>query len=88
MNEIVPMWAIRQKWFENKSPLIVGDIVLTLDRKNDRGKWPIARVIELCPTTDKNIRVVRLYSEGREVTRPIVKLCLIYREDEEVIPKL
>ena len=67
---------------------MVGDIVLILDRKNERGKWPLARVIELCSSTDTNVRVVRLYSEGREVTRPIVKLCLIYRETETVIPSL
>ena len=83
MNEVVPLWSMRQKWLEEKNPIEKGDIVWILDRTNERGSWPLGKVEECYPGTDSIVRVVRLVSEGKECVRAINRLCRITREINE-----
>ena len=77
MEEIIPMWSPRQKWLEEQNPLKINDVVWIMDQKNQRGKWPLGKVIEIMRGMDKRVRVVRLLASGREMIRPISKLAVI-----------
>ena len=85
MEEVVPNWATRQKWLETKRPIEEGDIVWILDRKNDRGTWPLGKVIKIFPGSDHTSRVVQLLAEGKESLRAINRLCVIERKNDSII---
>ena len=86
MEEVVPNWAIRQKWLEQREPIKEGDVVWILDRKNPRGTWPLGKVEKCFPGTDTTTRVVQLSSEGRTCLRAINRLCKISGCQETVHP--
>ena len=77
----------RQKWNETSPNSQVGDVVLIRDETCPRNQWPLAKVTEVLPSDDGLVRKVRLLvtrSGTRKVfDRPIHKLILIYRQDED-----
>ena len=52
----------------------VGDIVLIGSDNSKRVDWPLARVKELIPGKDGNVRVVRLVTTNGEFIRPIQRI--------------
>lgn len=52
----------------------VGDIVLVVDDKKKRVEWPMARIIELFPGKDKEIRVARIKTKHGERIRSLQRL--------------
>ena len=54
----------------------MGDIVIVADDLNPRGQWPLARVIEVLPSSDGIVRVVRVKMSitMRTLTRPVTRL--------------
>ena len=77
----------RQKW-NNVSPnSLVGDVVLISDESCPRNQWPLAKVTKVFPSEDGLVRKVRLLvtQSGKKklFDRPIHKLILIYRPDED-----
>ena len=77
----------RQKWNSVAPNSQVGDIVLMRDESCPRNQWPLAKVTEVYPSEDGLVRKVRLLvtkSGNRKLfERPIHKLVLIYRPNED-----
>ncbi|XP_071498147.1 uncharacterized protein [Diadema antillarum] len=80
----------RQKWVSPSRQLAVGDVVIAKENDDARGRWPLARVIEVYPSKDGLIRKVKvlmadglLDNEGKrqrppsELERPVHKLVLL-----------
>ena len=65
----------RTKWFKTKPNLKINDLVLIKDDNVPPLKWKLARIIELYPGKDNNVRVVKLKTAHGELKRPIAKLC-------------
>jgi hypothetical protein len=73
--ELVPLLSPRSKWFQRKENLEVGDLVVEIDEKSQRGKWKMARISAVHPSDDAFIRSVDITdAENRKFTRPICKL--------------
>ena len=59
--------VIRQKWHTTVRNLQIGDIVLVQDSNVVRGKWKLAQVCEILPSSDKKVRdVVVKYKQQSE----------------------
>ena len=58
-----------------------GDIVLILEDKMPRGKWPLARIIETYPGKDKLIRTILLKTAKGQLKRPIQQCCKLELAD-------
>lgn len=87
MREYLPGLAERKKWLYGQKNLNIGDIVIVIEPDTPRGKWPIARVVEVFTGPDGVVRsaIVRLRSSTNttELHRPAVKLCLLESWDAE-----
>ena len=51
------------------------DVAVMVDQGNPKGKWPLARIIEVFPGPNGHVRVVKVVAKGKEYTRPITRLC-------------
>jgi hypothetical protein len=49
--------------------------VLIGEPKDDRGEWPLGRVVETYPGADGFVRAVKVQSKSKEYIRPIHRLC-------------
>lgn len=61
-------------WKRCSTPLQIGQIVLVGNDKSKRLSWPLAKVLELYPGRDKNVRVARLKTAQGEILRPLQRL--------------
>jgi len=77
----------RQKWNDVSPNSQVGDIVLIRDDSSPRNQWPLAKVTEVYPSEDGLVRKVLLLvtksGTKKFFERPIHKLVLIYRPNED-----
>ena len=62
---------------------MVNDIVLTAERNVPRGKWNIARVLEVFTGRDGHVRSAKVKTTYGIYIRPIVKMCLLEIADYE-----
>lgn len=77
VKEYIPNLQSRQKWRNPQRNLNVGDIVLVVDEKTERGMWPIGRILDVSVGRDGHVRSCVVRSRGSEFTKPITKLCLL-----------
>ena len=75
--EYIPTLINRTKWMRPKPTIKVNDIVLVADVNLPRGEWPLGRITELKPSSDDQVRTVKVMVAGKEVLRPISRLCLL-----------
>jgi hypothetical protein len=71
----------RAKWKTKKRQFKVGDIVLVADTSVARGKWNLARIVEVYPGRDGVIRNMRLKTNSGEYQWSVQKCCPILEED-------
>ena len=85
------MWRLWQRWFSEYLPILtrhnkwryptrnlsVGDVVLLRDDAAIPTKWPLGRVIEVHPGTDKLVRVATIRTSKGTYKRPITKLAVL-----------
>ena len=71
----------RTKWKRKERPLKIGDVVLMVDENVNRGKWNLARVIEVFPGNDGVIQNVKLKTKTGEYKRSVQKCCPILEEE-------
>ena len=77
-SDYLPTLQARQKWNFNKSNFSVGDLVLVHDAAIPRSQWKIARVTEVYPSSDDNVRSLRLkMPNGHFLDRPITKVYML-----------
>jgi len=65
----------RKKWTAQQRNVKVGDVMLLLSPDTARGKWPLARVLEVYPGKDRHVRVVKVQVGDHTYVRPIHRLC-------------
>lgn len=84
----VPLLQERQKWQAHSYQYSVGDLVLLTDQNLPRSQWSLGRIMEVCPSDDGIVRVVKLRvakvnttTQGGytavELKRPVAKLVLM-----------
>ena len=71
----------RAKWRTKERQFKVGDVVLMVDSNVTRGKWNLARVLEVYPGRDGVVRNVLLKTKSGEYKRSVQKCCPILEED-------
>ena len=72
---------MREKWQRPHASVKEGDLVLLVEEHTPRGQWPLARVVQAITGRDGRVRACRVKSRGRELTRPIVKMCLLEQSE-------
>jgi hypothetical protein len=81
--EFLPRLNVRSKWFHPRHNLKEGDVVLIAEPKDNRGDWPLGRVMETYPGADGLVRAVKVQSKSKEYIRPVHRLCpLEYIEEQ------
>ena len=73
--EYVPTLITRSKWMRPKPTIKVDDVVLVADINLPRGEWPLGRITELKPSSDGQVRTVKVIVAGKEIIRPTSRLC-------------
>jgi len=74
--EYLPQLQIRGKWTSGSAQIAIDDLVIVREDNLPPLKWHLARVIELHPGRDGNVRVVSIRnSSGKTMRRPVAKLC-------------
>lgn len=73
----------RAKWRSPRRDLSPGDVVLIKDLDSYQRSWPLGRVMETFPGNDGHVRVVDVKSQGKTFRRPVAKLVLLLRDDED-----
>ena len=74
LQEYLPLLSRRPKWTEVVKDLKVDDVVLVLDSKLPRGRWPLGHIIETYTGRDGHIRVAKIQCGASTIVRPIHKL--------------
>ena len=73
----MPALIERKKWNLLSHNLSVGDLVLDVDEKTQRGDWPLARVTRIVPGKDDTIRVCEVKIKDGLYKKPVAKLALL-----------
>lgn len=76
LRELLPTLNPRTKWWSKCKNLKKGDVVIVIDDKTTRGKWPLGKILETFPgkNGDETCRVAKVQIGYKVFTRPIVKL--------------
>ena len=75
--EYVPTLQPRSKWTREQPSLEKDDIVLVADENSSRCDWPLGRIMELNRSDDGYIRSAKVRFRGKELIRPISRLCVL-----------
>lgn len=67
----------RSKWTTPQQNIEVGSLVLIKDENLPPLKWKLGRIMQVHEGKDKKIRTVTVRTAYTELTRPIVKICLL-----------
>ena len=88
LREILPRLNVLQQWSRRSRNMKPGDIVLCMDKSTPRGRWPLAKVIEVFPGSDGLVRVVNIRIGAKQSKRPITQLVPLEVEpiDEDTGP--
>ena len=77
MKEYLPALQTRQKWSVSRRNFAVGDLVLVVDDKTPRGRWPMGLIEEVFPDSNGYVRSVKVKTATSVYRRDIRKLCLL-----------
>ena len=86
VREYLPQLRERSKWTGERKNVKEGDLVIVVDPLTPRATWPLARVTEVVESADGVVRTVKLRSPGGEMTRPIVKVCVLEEAAQNLRP--
>lgn len=64
----------------------VGDVVLVGSDNQKRLQWPMAKIVELFPGKDNEIRVARVKTQGGFLVRPLQRLYPLEMSSQEAFP--
>ena len=76
-HEYVPTLLARSRWHSTRPEIKKNDIVLVADINLPRGEWPLGRVTDLIASSDGLVRTVKVQIRGKNMTRPVSRLCLL-----------
>lgn len=76
--EYLPTLMTRPKGWRSKTVNFQeGDLVLVHDDDSKRGRWPLARVMQVAPGKDGVVRVAEVKTKTGLYTRPVAKLYML-----------
>ena len=75
--EYLPTLRERTKWHGADRNVKEGDIVLLLDKQQDRALWPLARVTRTFPGSDGLVRTAEVKTATGCYVRPVQRLCML-----------
>ena len=73
----VPLLQERAVDQRSKRNLMVGDVVVLVDKSGPRGNWPFGRIKELKISSDRLVRSATVYTGGKTLNRPVNKMVLV-----------
>ncbi|XP_044762479.1 uncharacterized protein LOC123319524 [Coccinella septempunctata] len=74
----------RSKWTDKKENMKIGDIEHYKQDNINPNYWPLGRVTQCHPGIDGFVRVATIRcKDGKEIRRPITKICILPVEQEE-----
>ncbi|XP_044315228.1 uncharacterized protein LOC123037635 [Drosophila rhopaloa] len=79
--EYLTLLQQRSKWRIPKPALQVNDVVLVQNENLPPLKWPLARVMELVPGSDRVARVAVIRTSTGTTRRALRKLCVLPKQD-------
>ena len=82
MKYFAPTLLPRNKWFQKRENVKIGDLVLELNPNRKRSQWEMALITNTYPGKDGLVRKVRIRTRNGEYDRPIHKLCVIATKQE------
>ena len=74
LREYLPTISTKPKWHNDAKTIGIGDLVLLHDVSSPRGKWPLARVVDVYPGRDGVVRVADVKTKNGTYRRPVHKL--------------
>ena len=83
LSEYLPQLQIRSKWTTTKENLKTNDLVLIMEEDAPRGKWPMGIVTAVEQSSDGCVRAATVRSGDKEKRRPIHKLVLLERHNDD-----
>ena len=79
---MIPELHKRQVWSAERSALDFGDFVAILDERNERGDYPLGRIMSLRRSRVDNFpRACDLEVRGKILSRPVTKLVPLVRKE-------
>ncbi len=73
----LPNLQIRQKWKTEEANLQIGDTVMIVDQQLPRSLWPVGRIVQVFPGSDRRVRSAEIQIKDKTYTRPVTKIvCL------------
>ena len=72
--EYLPTLQSRSKWQTNQTNIKPGTLVILKDDNLPRGRWPLGRIVDVMPSEDGVVRVIRIKMAGGVYVRPVVKI--------------
>ena len=82
LREWLPTLSSRKKWKTTCRDLAVDDVVIVVSPDTPRGCWPLGRVTQVNVGADGHVRSARVIVAGKELIRPITKLCPMEWSDQ------
>ena len=79
--EYLPDLQNRQKWFQPKRNIQIGDVVLIVDDQAPRNSWPMGLVEETYGDKQGLVRSAKIKTKTTVLTRPVTKLCVLLECD-------
>ena len=78
-NEYLPQWNQRQKWSnQEKRTISEGDLVWLVDESAKRCDYKMARVVDVHPGSDGEVRAATIRTVEGVYKRPVVKLAPVF----------
>ncbi|KAL4238005.1 hypothetical protein ACF0H5_002716 [Mactra antiquata] len=75
LKEWLPTLSARKRWFSVQRDLQPNDVVIVVQPDTPRGRWPLGRILRVHQGQDGRVRVADVLMNGKEITRPISRLC-------------
>ena len=77
LREYLSTLIARKKWNQSTHNVKVGDLVLVVDEKTQRGDWPLARVMKIFPGKDDTVCVCEVKTKAGVYKKPVARLALL-----------
>ena len=85
--EYLPTLQSRHKWNVHQTNIEPGTIAFLKEENLPRGKWLLARIINVHPSSDKIARVVKVKTMTGEYVRPVVKVFPLECDNNFEVPQ-
>ena len=77
ISEYLPTLQLQQKWRKGATNVKVNDLVLLVDSRCPRGRWPMAIVEEVLPDEHGTVRQVIVRTNNGKFKGDTRKLCML-----------